>query len=76
MPQEAGFEFDAVRKEFRLDRKQLVAIDRVDHVAPMGTLTALLGPSGCGKSTALRILADLEVPTSGTVRVHGEPPSH
>jgi NitT/TauT family transport system ATP-binding protein len=70
----AGFELDAVHKQFMLERKPLVAIERADHVAPVGTLTALLGPSGCGKSTVLRILADLETPTSGTVRIHGRSP--
>jgi NitT/TauT family transport system ATP-binding protein len=71
----AGFELVGVRKEFVLERKPLVAIEQVDHTAPVGTLTALLGPSGCGKSTVLRILADLEQPTAGTVRVHGRAPS-
>jgi NitT/TauT family transport system ATP-binding protein len=72
---EAGFELDAVRKEFVIERRPLVAIERVDHVAPRGTLTALVGPSGCGKSTVLRILAGLDEPTSGMVRIHGRAPA-
>ena len=72
---EPGIELVGLRKEFDLGHEKIVAIDHVDHVAPKGSLTALVGPSGCGKSTVLRIIADLETPTSGTVRVHGEAPS-
>jgi NitT/TauT family transport system ATP-binding protein len=70
-----GFELEAVGKQFVLDRRPLVAIERVDHVAALGTLTALVGPSGCGKSTVLRMLAGLDHPTSGSVRVHGHAPA-
>jgi NitT/TauT family transport system ATP-binding protein len=42
-------------------------------IAPRGT-TAFVGPSGCGKSTILRMIAGLEAPSAGTVRIDGAPP--
>jgi sulfate/thiosulfate transport system ATP-binding protein len=48
------------------------ALDDVSVGVDDGSLTALLGPSGSGKSTLLRIIAGLEVPDAGTVRIGGE----
>lgn len=73
--QPAGFELTAVSKHFVLRRQPLVAIERFDYRAPIGTLTALVGPSGCGKSTILRMLAGLDQPTTGTARVNGLAPA-
>ena len=41
----------------------------VDLTVPDGAHIALMGPSGCGKTTLLRVLAGLQAPDSGTVRV-------
>jgi sulfate transport system ATP-binding protein len=48
-----------------------LALDRLDLDIPDGQLMALLGPSGSGKTTLLRILAGLEQPDSGQVRIQG-----
>ncbi len=51
---------------------EAVALDDVSLEVPSGSLTALLGPSGGGKSTLLRIIAGLDAPDGGTVRIEGE----
>src|SRR3984885_7430058 len=48
-----------------------VALEDVSLDVPEGGLTALLGPSGSGKSTLLRIIAGLEAPDGGTIRIAG-----
>jgi sulfate transport system ATP-binding protein len=49
-----------------------LALDDVSVDVPDGSLTALLGPSGGGKSTLLRVIAGLEIPDTGVVRIAGE----
>src|SRR5689334_20294772 len=47
------------------------AVDGVSFTCPDGQITGLLGPNGAGKTTALRIIAGLLKPVSGTVVVDG-----
>jgi multiple sugar transport system ATP-binding protein len=45
------------------------AVEAVNLQVRDGELLVLVGPSGCGKTTLLRLLAGLEIPTSGTIRI-------
>ena len=47
------------------------ALDGIAFEAEAGTFVVLLGPSGCGKSTTLRLIAGLDAPTTGTIRIGG-----
>ena len=47
------------------------AVDDISFSVDQGSLTVLLGPSGCGKSTTLRMIAGLDEPTAGTIRIGG-----
>lgn len=54
------------------DGSRVLALDRVSLDVIEGEMVALVGPSGCGKSTLLRLIAGLDTPVGGELRVGGE----
>ncbi|MEL6647520.1 MAG: ABC transporter ATP-binding protein [Pseudomonadota bacterium] len=59
---------DQVEKRF----DDFVAVRDANLVINEGEFIAIMGPSGCGKTTTLRMLAGLDAPTSGEIRIAGE----
>jgi putative ABC transport system ATP-binding protein len=53
--------------------RELTILDSVDLAVEPGEFIAILGPSGSGKSTLLALMAGLDRPTSGEVRIDGAP---
>jgi sn-glycerol 3-phosphate transport system ATP-binding protein len=51
-------------------------LDGITFAAEPGSFVALLGPSGCGKSTALRLIAGLDTPSAGTIRIGARDVTH
>lgn len=49
----------------------VTALTGIDLTVHDGEFVSLIGPSGCGKSTLLRLIADLDEPTAGDIRVFG-----
>jgi iron(III) transport system ATP-binding protein len=64
----ASVSFRAVVKQYGTVR----AVDDISFTIEPGTLVTLLGPSGCGKTTTLRLIAGLEIATSGQILIGGE----
>src|SRR6266436_7257516 len=65
----------SLREVTKVYQSGVMALGPLDLDVGKGEFVSLLGPSGCGKSTALRLIAGLDVPTSGSVGVarHADP---
>ena len=64
---EVGLEVQGLSKRFG----DVPAVEDISLTVPAGAFLTLLGPSGCGKTTLLRMLAGLEFPDSGLIRLGG-----
>jgi NitT/TauT family transport system ATP-binding protein len=56
---------------FQTNDGPVQALSNVDLTIGKGEFVSFIGPSGCGKTTLLRVIADLERPTAGTIAVNG-----
>ena len=66
----AGAEITGLTKSFRLPDRVVDVFDGLDFTQRDG-ITVVLGSSGCGKTTLLRMIAGMDTPDAGTVRIRG-----
>ncbi|WP_461011113.1 ABC transporter ATP-binding protein [Streptomyces capparidis] len=69
-PEDAALFTRGLTKRYRGGQ---LAVDGLDLTVPRGSVFGFLGPNGSGKTTTIRMLMGLMAPTSGAVRVLGEP---
>src|SRR5437773_9474856 len=67
----ALIELRDVSKSYRRDANEIAVLDRVSISVPQGDFLGLMGPSGSGKSTLLNLLAGIDRPTRGSIRIGG-----
>lgn len=67
------FEVKNIKKDFILSEKEVLsAVDHVSFTIREGECLGVIGESGCGKSTLAKIIAGVESPTAGSVKLLGE----
>ena len=71
MSSDIAIELQNVRKEYGRDSIGVIALADVSLQIPKGEFFCLMGPSGSGKSTLLHLVAGIDQPSKGTVRVFG-----
>ena len=68
----ASLQIAGIRKIFGKGEKTVEVLKKIDIDVAPGEFLILVGPSGCGKSTLLNIIAGLEEPSEGEVRIAGK----
>ena len=67
----ASLEVQNLRKVYKRDSQDIVVLDGMNLTVQDGEFVALMGPSGSGKTTLLNVIAGIDRPTSGCVKVGG-----
>ncbi len=66
-------EITHLRKQYDQHGKSISVVEDLSLTVRTGSFVTLLGPSGCGKTTTLRMIAGLETPSNGSIKIDGIP---
>jgi putative ABC transport system ATP-binding protein len=72
MTKAAAVALEHVTKRYGAGAQAVAALTDVTFTVPAGEFVSIMGPSGSGKSTLLNVIAGLDTPSEGRVRVQGE----
>lgn len=75
MDQELAIEAKSLDLTFQTNDGPVHALKDINLSVNKGEFVSFIGPSGCGKTTFLRVLADLETPTGGSISINGVTPA-
>lgn len=68
---EAVIEVEGLEKTFKVGQNEIKALRGVDLTIKSTEFVVIFGPSGCGKTTMMNIIAGIDVPSKGKVKVRG-----
>ena len=71
----AAIDIRGLSLTFQTADAPVVALANIDLRSRRGEFVSFIGPSGCGKTTLMRVIADLEQPTAGSITVNGVSPA-
>lgn len=71
VPSSTVVEARGLSLRFQTNDGHVDALSNIDLTIESGNFVSFIGPSGCGKTTLLRVIADLEQPTGGSIEVNG-----
>ena len=65
-------EVENVSKLYETENNSVLAVNDVSFQIPHGSFVGIMGASGCGKTTLLNLIATIDKPTNGTIRISGQ----